>query len=140
MNTNKLLTGTLIGGVAAFLAGWLLFGTLFKTVLADNMTAAARTISKEEPDMFYLILSCLLFALLLTYIFEKWAGVRTAMAGLTAGLTIGFINILGLDLSLFSMTTIFSGIQNILPDVAVNTIYSGIVGTVIGWWLGFKRS
>jgi len=62
------------------------------------------------------------------------------MAGLTAGLTIGFINILGLDLSLFSMTTIFSGIQNILPDVAVNTIYSGIVGTVIGWWLGFKRS
>jgi len=90
MNWTKLLIATLIGSIAYFLLGWLVYGVLF----ADALTIAPEfresvQYPEDEFKIGLMYLSCLTWAGLLAYIFMRWANISTFMGGLKAGVIIG---------------------------------------------------
>ena len=83
MNWTKFTLSTLIGGVAYFLLGWLVYGILLKDVLA--IPAELQGTVQYPEDQFKISLmfaSCLVWAALFSLIFMRWANISTFMGGL----------------------------------------------------------
>ena len=73
MNT-KLILATLAGGILYFLLGWLIYGVLLMDFSMANTTQYAG-LMKDMPDLLVLFLGNLSFALLMAWIFQKWANI-----------------------------------------------------------------
>jgi hypothetical protein len=136
MNTNKLVLGTLIGGIAVFLSGWLLYGIVFANALASAMPKMHA--AQKEPDMVAMLLGNMALAFLLAYVFERWAGIRTFIGGLIGGATIGLLAALGYD-GMFHATTNLMTWNGLILDTLIFGAMCAIAGGVIGAWLGYNR-
>ena len=125
----KLLRGTVFGGISYFLLGWVLYGILFMDFLSANMNQCA---NKAAGDMVWwaIIVSNFITALLLTLIL-KWSGAKGILDGLKTGAIFGILLSLSLDLSFWSMTTMYNNFGTLLADVAVNTFMFAVVGLLI---------
>ena len=125
----KILKGTVFGTIAYFLLGWLVWGILVRDYFMTNMNQCA---ARPDEDMVWwaLILSNLVFAFLLTLIL-KWRGAKGVADGLTTGALIGFLFALCIDASSWSMTTNFNSLGVAVVDVAVNTLFSAVIGVII---------
>ena len=131
---NKLLIGGLIGGVASFLVGYLIF------VLALDTTLNAHTmpgISREHPEFFHIFLGNLAFGFLLAYILTK-SNTSGFSNGAKMGFIIGLLTILGHNLISFGTTKVIADITGLLIDVIAVAVLFAIVGGIVGWWLGRK--
>jgi hypothetical protein len=138
MNTNKFLVGGIIGGIAYFLLGWLVYGML----LMDFMTANAGTatgVMKAEADMIWwaLIVGNLFSGLALAYVLTK-AGVSSASAGAAVGAVFGLLICAAFDFTFYGTSNIFT-MKGLLVDIAVSTVMSAVVGGIIGWYLGMGK-
>ncbi len=136
MNTNRILLAGLVGGVFAFLFGWLLWGIIFK----DMMPAGMASVTRAEADMvmWAMVASNLIWGVLMAYIFVQWANISTWLSGAKAGAILGLLISAAYDMGFFSMTTLFT-LQDVAFDIALNTFFVAVMGAVIGWWLGWKK-
>ena len=84
MNTNKFLVGGIIAGIANFLLGWLVWGTLLMGFFKEHTSEAAKAIMRGETEMVWwaLIAGSLLWGFLLSYVLNK-AGANTLASGAT---------------------------------------------------------
>jgi hypothetical protein len=125
----KIIRGTLFGGIAYFLMGWLVWGILLMDFYTANFNQCA---SRPEMEMIWwaMIVSNLTIALLLT-LFLKWSGAKGIVDGLKIGALFGFLYSLSLNLGYYSMTTMFNNFTAIIVDVIVNTLVMAIIGLVI---------
>lgn len=137
MNWTKTLIGTLIGTIAYFLLGWLLYGIVLKDTFAMPEEFASVAYPEEEFNIVFMFLSCLVWAFLLTYIFQKWAGISTFMSGLQAGALLGALISLCIGLGMAAQFR-FASLQTTGMDMVANAICSGLTGGVIAWYLGRK--
>lgn len=137
MDAKKFAIGTLVGGIAFFLLGWLMYGMLFMNYFQAN-AGSATGVSKEAMDMWALFLGNLAMAALFTLIFLRWAGVSTFVGGLKAGAVIGLLIALGYDLTMFGTTNIMT-LGGVMMDVVVYTVMSAIAGGLIGLVLGMGK-
>lgn len=128
MNT-KILKGTIYGGVVYFLLGWLVYGILMADFGAANYNQCA---NRPQADMVWwaIILSNLIYALLLTLVLN-WSGASVIIDGLKNGALFGLLFVSIIDLSFYSMTTMFYSIGAMFVDIAVSTILAAIIGAVI---------
>ncbi|MGE5108888.1 MAG: hypothetical protein ACM3H8_15220 [Sphingobacteriales bacterium] len=132
MNT-KTLMGALITGVLGFLLGWLIFGILLMDYYKANMIQYSGFL--KDPLEFWAIgVANLTWGLLLAYIFNM-GGVNTTGKGFTTGLVISLLVSLGFDLFMYAQFNLYNT-QILAVDVAVNAIFGGILGAVLGWWFG----
>ena len=134
MNVNKMLLGALAGGIVYFFLGWLVWGMLLGSTM-EMPPEIKSVVAKDPMVMWAMVVSCLVFGLLLAYIFERWAGISTFVSGAKAGAVIGGLSATSLDLSLFSMHNLMD-ITQVVADVAASTVVSPIVGGIIGLVLG----
>lgn len=129
----KILRGTVLGGIAFFFLGWLVWGILLMDFSMNNYDVS---IYRPENEMVWwaLILSNLALALMLTLIL-KWANVKKLVDGLKIGAIIGLLFALNIDLGYYSMTTIILSITAIVVDVLVYTLLTAITAMIIvlGW-------
>lgn len=124
----KILRGTVFGGITYFLLGWLAWGILLMDFMSANMNQCA---SRTETMIWWaMIASGLLAALLLTLIL-KWAQARGAVGGLKYGALFGLLYASTVDLSSWSMTTMFHHFGTLIVDVMLSTIVFALVGLVI---------
>ena len=125
----KIIRGTLFGGIAYFLMGWLVWGILLMDFYTANFNQCA---SRPEMEMIWwaMIVSNLTMALLLT-LFLKWSGEKGIVDGLKIGALFGFLYSLSLNLGYYSMTTMFNNFTAIIVDVIVNTLVMAVIGLVI---------
>ncbi len=131
MNTSKLLTGTIVGAVVAFLAGYLIFGMLLSGFMMENASM------KEEVNFPFLIAGHIAYGALITYIYLQWAGIKTPVTGAKAGFLIALLGGLG-------MNWIWHGTSHMFPGGCVATLVDALGGAVvwaiggaaIGWMLG----
>ncbi len=131
MDTKKVLIGTAAGTITSFIAGFLIFGFALKDWMTENLA------SKEPPEFHWVIISHVLFAFLVTYIFIKWAGISTLTAGLKAGALIGFFVCLGYNFVNLGSTELFTGgISAAIIDALGGTIIWAAGGAGVGWALG----
>jgi uncharacterized membrane protein len=132
MNTKKILIAGLVGGIAAFFLGWLLFGILLKDMGPDPLPGFMR----EDADfvMWAMVLSNLFFGILLAYIYVQWANIATWITGAKAGAILGFLIGASYDLSYFAMSNVFT-LSSMITDILLTTVWTALIGAIIGWWL-----
>jgi hypothetical protein len=131
MDIKKLLLGGLIGGISALIVGYLLFGIILADYMAEN---AAHT---KEPDMVWLVAGHLVYGILMTYIFSKWAGIKTAITGAKAGALIALLGGLAFNWIWHGVSDMFpGGCVATLLDAAGGAVVWAIGGAAIGWFLG----
>lgn len=136
MNWTKFTLSTLIGGIAYFLLGWLVFGILLQDVLA--IPAEFRNSVQYPEEEFKVILmfaSCLVWAALFSYIFMQWANISTFMGGLKAGTLLGTLISLSSLLGLASQFRIWTP-DSIFMEVIANVICTSLMAGLLGWFLG----
>ena len=131
MDTTKLLTGTVVGTIVAFACGFLIFGMALESYMAEN------TASVTEMSFLWLILGHVVLALLYTYIFLRWAGIKTASGGAKAAAVITLLMSLGANLIWLGSSGLFTGgITAAIVDAIGATVVWTIAGAAIGWVLG----
>ena len=134
MNTNKVLIGGLIGGVAFFFLGWLIYGMLLMGMMSENCN---QSMSRPEAEFIWwaMIASNILWGLLMAVVFD-WSNTSGWMEGAKKGAIIGGITSLGYDLSMYAMTTMFNNMSMIFVDFLAQVVILGTVGAIVGWYNG----
>lgn len=131
----RVLVATLVGGLAMFLLGWLIFGILLMDFFKAH-TLNYSGLMKETPNFVGLIVFNLAFAWLFAFIFDYWAKIRTFVAGLKGGALIMLPITVGIDFQYLAFMNLYTGYVPIIVDIVVATILGAIVGGVIGFVLG----
>jgi hypothetical protein len=124
------------GAVTIFTLGYLIYGVLLVSYLKEHMIQYAGLNKEPTPDFVPLILSNLVLAFLLAYMFDRWADIRTVTGGLKAGAIIMFLVALSKDLSFMGYMNLFKGFPPVIVDVFAETFRVALAGGVIGGVLG----
>lgn len=125
----KILRGTLFGGIAYFLIGWLVYGVLLYNFFNPMINTCA---NRPEGEMVWwaMIVSNLLIALFLT-LFLKWSGARVIVDGLKTGALFGVLFTATIDLSFYSMTTMYNSLLPVLIEIVASAVVLGVIGGII---------
>ncbi len=139
MNTTKMLISGIAGGVAAFFAGWLIYGMLLADFMAQN-SGTATGVMRADAEMVWwaLIAGNLLTGILYSYIFNRWANITTLSAGLSAGAIIGLIMGAGFDLTMYGTSNILA-LNGVWVDIAASAVIGAITGAAVGWANGMGK-
>lgn len=136
MDTKKFLIGTLVGGIAFFFLGYLIYGVALASFFNQHSVAATGSMKTMEEIVWWaLIAGNLASGALLTYIFLKWAHVTSFSSGASAAAAIGFFMSLSMDLIRFATSNSFD-LAASLTDVVVGTVMAAVAGGAIGAVLG----
>ena len=136
MDTKKFLTGTLVGGIAYFFLGYLIYGMALEGFMASHAgTATGVAKSMDEMVWWALIVGNLSWAAMFSYIFVQWANVNSFGAGASAGAIIGLFMALGFDMVMFATSNMMD-MTGMLADVAAATVMNALAGGAIGAVLG----
>jgi hypothetical protein len=134
MNAGKTILAALVGGIAYFLLGWLVWGIALKSTLALP-AETAKVIQNAEMSMLPMLLSCLTWGGFLAYIYAKWANIGTFSSGAIAGATIALFVSITTNLGILSQYNFVSTTQA-FTDIVASVIATGITGGIVGWMLG----
>jgi len=137
MNSKTLLAG-LVGGVASFFLGWVIYGMLLKTWMEDpsNFNQCMNILDMKDMVMWAMALGCVFIGLMLALVLN-WANANSFMAGATKAGMFSVLMGLGYSLQMHAMTTTYAGGSSVLLiDVVVGTVMMSIVGGIVGWMLG----
>jgi hypothetical protein len=135
MDMKKFLTGTLAGGAAYFLLGWLLYGMLLMDTMAEYSNPCSM---RAETDMVWgaMIGGNLGLGALLTYIFLKMGNVTTFGSGASTGAVLTLLVAVSYDLMIYATTTMMTSSTGIVIDVVVSTVMGAVAGGIVGQVLG----
>jgi hypothetical protein len=133
----RILAATVAGGVAFFFLGFVIYGLILDPmVMKPNMNPDAAKLMNETPVWAPLVLANLVSALLLAYIFDKWAGIRTFMGGIQGGAIVFFLIALSFQLMFAAFMKLTTNYTPAIADVIGSTVMGAIGGGVIGAVLG----
>jgi len=138
MKTNKILFGGLAGGVAFFLLGWVIYGMLLMDYTTANFNQCANR-PMQEMIWWAMIGSNLAMGFLLSVIFS-WSNTTGLMAGAKVAAIVGLLLSLALDLSFYSMTTMYPNLSVIFVDIIAYTVWFTLAGAITGWVMGRNES
>ncbi len=125
----KILRGTVFGGIAFFLLGWLVWGLLLAGLL-ETMYNPALNRPKNEMIWWAMIVSNLTLALMVTLVLN-WVSAKSVMDGLKIGAIVGFLYALSVDLSIYSMATTINNLAGVVIDALAYTALTAIIGLVV---------
>ena len=131
MDAKRFAIGTVVGGIAMYLVGYLMWNIVF-----DYWNAAfdAAGVALESQLLWATVLSHVLAAALVTFTIER-GGPSTIGAGVKIGAIVGFLVWSGVDLAFYANTTIFD-LTTIILDPLLAGVHFGIGGGVIAAVLG----
>lgn len=137
----RIALATLLGTVSYFLIGWLVFEGLLGRVMAAHTTQLPGfRRAGDEASMLALLLSCMAYSLLLALLFERWAHVHTFKEGLLLGALIGTLVAIMTDLYWYSTSHFFNSLWPVALDIGAAALTVGLMGGVIGWYLGMGKA
>ena len=137
MKTNKILLGGITGGVTLFFLGWLIYGIILMDYMMANSNQCANR-PMEQMIWWAMILSNLATSFLLVLIFSR-TNTKGFLAGAKMAAIIGLLISAGLDLSMYSMSTMFSNLIAVVVDVIAYAVMLSVTGGVIGWIVGMEK-
>ncbi len=86
-----------------------------------------------------MVISNLAAAFLLTLILN-WSGAKGIVDGLKIGTIFGILIALIYDLSLWSMSTVYSNFGSLMVDLVISTLIFSIVGVIIVLFWGKEKN
>ena len=132
MNVKKFLTGTLAGTIDSFIVAYIIFKFALHSYFGESRMEG---VTMEVPDLPWVVIGHICMSAALTYIFIKWANVKTVMAGLNGGLIIGLLTSLGYGLIDYGTSNVFSSVIPALVEAFAGGIVWAAGGAAIGWAL-----
>ncbi|UJH66250.1 hypothetical protein [Allomuricauda sp. SCSIO 65647] len=128
MFSKSNLLATLVGGIAMFVLGYVMFGMLGESLMEGHSLINAM---KDPPDFVHLLLGCLISAFALSTLYGKWArGHHSAKEGAEFGLWVGVFFGLGEGLIWFATSTMMD-LTGHLINAVLNIIFYIIIGIII---------
>ena len=135
MDFKKFLMGGIIGGIVNFLLGWLIYGILLMETMHKHATHSPGVFREEEKMIWWsLVLGNFALGFMITYVLMK-GNIKSFGGGATTGFVVGLLTCLGLDTIMYAQMKVI-GLTFIGIDVAVAAVITGIVGGIVGWFLG----
>jgi uncharacterized membrane protein len=133
---NKFLIAAIVGGIAYFLLGYLVYGLALMNFYTAHTMAYA---GMARPAMMYwaIFLSSLSMATLMAWIFDKWGNIRTLSGGMMAGLIIGLLTQASFDLGVYAFFNLYD-CTLVIVDIIVTGIFTAVIGGIIAWVLGYN--
>ena len=140
MNTNKLLIGGIIGGIAYFLIGWLVWGMLLMNFMNEHTTAAGKAVMRGDDHMIWwaLIVGNLLWGFVLSYVLVK-SNVSSAGGGASTGAVLGLLISAAFNCMNYAFMDMTDGYSAVAVDIAASTVVGAVIGAIIGWYLGMGK-
>ncbi|MEM7102173.1 MAG: hypothetical protein AAF502_03505 [Bacteroidota bacterium] len=135
MNVKNWLIGGVAGGVTAFVVGFLFYGLLLADFFASHNNVAGSMRADDEMVWWALIVGHLIYGLLFSFIFTKWAAIKTFMTGLKGGAIVGVLMGLGYGMIMYATTNLGS-MEAVMADAVISAIMGGLTGAVVGQVLG----
>ena len=131
MDAKRLAIGTVVGGIAMFGAGYLIWNILFDYYVAAIEAAGIA----REPQLLWVIAAANVpFAALVTLVIER-GGSSTIGGGVKIGAIVGFLVWGGVALVHYADMTIFDLTATIL-DPLLSSVHFGVGGGAIAAVLG----
>jgi hypothetical protein len=124
MNVKNFIVGGIVGGLADFLMGWLVYGILLKDTFPKPEGAG-------PENMLFIFLGCMCFGFLLSYIFAQGEGVSKCVPGIKVALGVALFMSLGNNF-FYAMYKEAIEIKMVAIDVAASLAIATVVGAVIG--------
>jgi hypothetical protein len=134
---TKTLLAALVGGIATFILGFVLFG-IFLRPYFEASTIHYTGYMKDKPNFPVLFIANFMIALIFATVVQ-WSNMRGFMRGVMVGAVIGPSIILMNDLFLWSLNNYYTDFTFIIVHVLVNVVFSGIIGGIVGWMMGMGR-
>lgn len=136
MSTNKILIAGIIGGVVAFLLGYLIWGMLLSDFMKGNMGGEITGFEKTEFVWWMMLLGNIAWGLLYAIIFGRWANIRTIQTGAIAGAVIALLIGVSYDFGLYSYSNMMN-MTAVFVDILAGGVLGAVVGAVVAWVLGY---
>ncbi len=124
------LLAILASFIILFFGGYLYYGIL-AAGFYESHAGSATGVQKEQVDMVFIAIGCLVEAFVMTSIYSKWAnGDYTVSNGLKFGAFVGLFVGFGIGLITYA-TTNLSDITGHIVDGIWNIFFYGLTGVVI---------
>jgi hypothetical protein len=127
---KRLLAGSVVGSIVAFLLGWVIFGMLLHPVYESGIVYY-EGLMKESPNLLPLFFGNLAFATLLAIFFDNMH-VATVRSGAIWGAIIFALIMFAMDSFLFATMNLYKP-MTLVVDVIANTAFGAIMGAVIAF-------
>ena len=134
MDIKRFIIGTIVGGIALYILGYVIWDMLFVEFYEANAGSATGVV-KDPQVIWALALGTLSYAALLTLAIGTRAGSATIVEGLKVGAIVGFLMWFGVDLILYAVWNV-SNLTAAIVDSLLELIRAGISGAVIAAVLG----
>ena len=128
MDMKRLMTGTIVGGIVMYAAGWLIWDVMFVDYYAAN-SGGAENLWRDAPVLWAGIVGVLPMAALVTLALGKCDG-ASITTGIKVGGIIGGLAWLSVDLILYA----YSNMNNLtitFVDPALEFVRTGLAGAAI---------
>jgi hypothetical protein len=130
MFSKSNLLATLVTGIYFFIVGYLIWGVLTVDFFAEH-AGSATGVMKEEVDMVFVAIGCLIQALFLSTLYGKWShGVHSVKQGLDFGACIGGFIGIGMGL-LWYGTSNLSDLTGVFAEAVLDIIFMAVGGVII---------
>lgn len=134
MNMKRLLIGSIVGGVAIYILGYVIWEVVFADFFAAN-AGSAEGVPREAEIYWASGLGALLYAALLTMTIEARSGATSVVDGLKAGAIVGFLLWGTADFTFFGAFNLLN-LNATIADTVLEAVRAGIAGAVIAAVLG----
>lgn len=135
MNT-KTIIAALVGAIASFLLGWVVYGMLlmeyYKT---GTIQYEGLMLPDSEFKLWAIFVSNLASSFLFAWAFTKM-NIRSFAGGAQAGAIINLLFGISMDMMFYSMMNWYANTTVIVVDVLIGTAFGAIIGGIIGMMLG----
>ena len=136
MDTKRLVTGTVVGGIVMFVVGYLVYGMALMDFFATNM-GSATGVAREAPVFWALAVGNLAFAALITWAIMSQPGNVDAGNGFRLGATVMLLVWVGADFIMYATSNV-SNLTATLVDPLISAGIGGVMGTAIAMVAGKK--
>lgn len=127
MNTKPFLLSGIAGAIVYFLLGWLFYGYLFPDLHSND----------ADPCMYHIAIGCLFYALLFSYVFNRWAQISTFKSGLRAGFVMGLLLVISMSFFMYSTKEIDT---NFFILIVLDAVSAAFMGGTIGYVNGLSQN
>jgi hypothetical protein len=129
MDTRRILIGSLVGGVAMYVLGYLIFEMAFGGFYAANV-GSATGVARDVYLQWAVALGSLSLAALVTLAIESRPGPLTIGKGFSTAATVGFLLWLGVDFIRYGGTNV-PNLTRTLVDPLLEIVRTGAVGAIV---------
>ena len=129
MNTKRLVIGTIGGGIALFVVGYLMFSLAFAGFYRANAGSAAG-IDRDGELLWATILGSLSYAALITYAMGNRTEATSLGTGAKIGAIVGFLLWFTADFVFYGTTNV-ANLTRTIVDPLLEIVHGGIGGAVV---------